>query len=165
MAKVFPDGWRELTATGAAASELQTLAELAAGLDDGYTIYHGVHWTRVEQHNFAIFGEIDFAIVGPTGKLLLIEQKSGLLNETVDGLKKSYADKEKSVPIQMARNTDALHHKLRRYCKGEPTLVDSLLYCPHYTVKQPGSAGMIQVSTELCPGWVRNTFWPGMSTQ
>ena len=44
------------------------------------------------------------AIVGPTGKLLLIEQKSGLLNETVDGLKKSYADKEKSVPIQMARN-------------------------------------------------------------
>ena len=142
MAKVFPDGWRELTATGAAASELQTLAELAAGLDDGYTIYHGVHWTRVEQHNFAIFGEIDFAIVGPTGKLLLIEQKSGWLNETVDGLKKSYADKEKSVPIQMARNTDALHNKLRRYCKGEPTFVDSLLYCPHYTVKQPGSAGI-----------------------
>ncbi|MFH1044566.1 MAG: hypothetical protein V1796_05850 [Pseudomonadota bacterium] len=29
MAKVFPDGWRELTATGAAERELQTLAQLA----------------------------------------------------------------------------------------------------------------------------------------
>ena len=142
MAKVFPDGWRELTATGAAARELQTLGELAAGLDDGYTIYHGVHWTRVERNNFAIFGEIDFAIVGPTGKLLLIEQKAGVLSETADGLTKIYSDKEKSVPFQMARNTDALHARLRQYCKGAPTFVDSLLYCPHYTVRQPGSAGI-----------------------
>ena len=87
-------------------------------------------------------GEIDFAIVGPTGKLLLIEQKAGLLMETADGLKKSYADKEKSVPIQMARNADALHSRLRQYCGADITHVDALLYCPHYTVKQPGSAGI-----------------------
>ena len=84
MAKVFPDGWKELTATGSAARELQTLGQLAAGLDDTYTVYHGVHWTRVERNNFAIVGEIDFAIVGPTGKLLLIEQKAGHLTETRD---------------------------------------------------------------------------------
>jgi hypothetical protein len=72
MAKAYPDGWRTLAATGAAARELQTLGELADGLPDGYTIYHGVHWTRVERNNFAIVGEIDFAIVGPTGKLLLL---------------------------------------------------------------------------------------------
>ena len=142
MAKAYPDGWRTLAATGAAARELQTLGELADGLPDGYTIYHGVHWTRVERNNFAIVGEIDFAIVGPTGKLLLIEQKAGLLMETADGLKKSYADKEKSVPVQMARNADALHSRLRQYCGTDITHVDALLYCPHYTVKQPGSAGI-----------------------
>ena len=142
MAKVFPGGWRELAATGTAQRELQTLAELADGLDDGYTVYHGVHWTRVEQNNYAIYGEIDFAIVGPTGKVLLIEQKAGLLTETAEGLKKSYADKQKSVAFQMARNADALHARLRAVCKGEPTFVDSLLYCPHYTVKAPGSAGI-----------------------
>ena len=51
MAKVFPDGWREMEATGGAARELQTLGQLAAGLDDTYTVYHGVHWTRVVRND------------------------------------------------------------------------------------------------------------------
>jgi len=142
MAKVFPDGWRQLAATGAAARELQTLAQLAAGLDDSYTVYHGVHWTRVDRSNTAIVGEIDFAVVGPTGKVLLIEQKAGLLTETAEGLVKKYADREKNVPLQMARSADALHARLRAFCKGEPTQVDALLYCPDYTVRQPGSVGI-----------------------
>ena len=44
---------------------------------------------------YAIFSEIDFAIVGATGKVLLIEQKAGLLTETSGGLTKSYPGKEK----------------------------------------------------------------------
>lgn len=142
MAKVFPDGWRELAMTSAAERELQTLALLADGLSDEYSVYHGVHWTRIENNNFAIYGEIDFAIVGPTGKVLLIEQKAGSLNETADGLSKKYSDKEKNVRVQMARNADGLHSRLRKFCKGEQTFVDSLLYCPDYTVKQPGTAGI-----------------------
>jgi hypothetical protein len=142
MARVIPDGWRELDASGAAARELQTLAQLAAGLSDAYTVYHGVHWTRVERNNYAIVGEIDFAIVGPTGKVLLIEQKTGVLFETPGGLVKKYAGKDKEVPFQMARSTEALHARLRQVCKGEQTYVDSLLYCPDYTVKDSGSAGI-----------------------
>lgn len=142
MAKVFPDGWRELEATGAAGRELQTLRQLAAGLDDSYAIYHGVHWTRVERNDFAIFGEIDFAVVGPTGRVLLIEQKAGILTETPTGLIKKYADKHQDVAIQMARTTEALRNRLRKACEGEPVSVDSLLYCPDYTVREPGSAGV-----------------------
>jgi hypothetical protein len=37
------------------------------GLDDTYTVYRGVHWTHVEWNRYAIFGGIDFAIVGPGG--------------------------------------------------------------------------------------------------
>ena len=70
MALVHPEGWRELTAIGAAQREIETLALLADGLDDSYTVYHGVHWTRVGQAGHAFVGEIDFAIVGPTGKVL-----------------------------------------------------------------------------------------------
>ena len=142
MAKVFPDGWRELIATGAAARELQTLAVLAAGLTDDYSVYHGVHWTRVERGQHAIVGEIDFAVVGPTGRLLLIEQKTGFLNEGEGGLTKTYANKEKDVASQMARSADALHNRLRAFCKGGPTAVDSMLYCPDYRVRSPGSAGI-----------------------
>lgn len=142
MAQVFPDGWREFAATGAAQRELQTLAQLAEGLSDGYAIFHGVHWSRVEEHNFALVGEIDFAIVGPTGKVLLIEQKSGFLTETDEGLCKKYRDRIKSVPVQMARTADAVHHRLRQVCPETPTQLESLLYCPDYTLRQPGSAGI-----------------------
>ncbi len=142
MAQVHPAGWKSLEATGAAERELQTLGQLAAGLPDDYTVYHGVHWTRVEQGRHAIFGEIDFAIVGPTGHLLLIEQKTGFLHESSEGLVKRYASGEKKVAFQMARSTDALHARLRQFCKGESTYVDALLYCPDHVVKDPGSAGI-----------------------
>lgn len=142
MAKVFPAGWRELTASGPAARELQTLAILSKGLPDTYCVFHGVHWTRITAGNFAVVGEIDFAIVGPTGKVLLIEQKTGLLKETAGGLVKQYEDKDKDVPLQLARTVDGLHNRLRSYCRGETTYVDALLYCPDFAVRQPGTAGI-----------------------
>ncbi len=66
MAKVVPEGWRELAAIGAALREIETLIVLAEGLSDDYTIYHGLHWTRIHQ-GCALVGEIDFAVVTPSG--------------------------------------------------------------------------------------------------
>ena len=142
MARVHPEGWRELATSRAAERELQTLAQLASGLPDDYAVYHGVHWTRVDQGGHAIFGEIDFAIVGPTGRLLLVEQKTGFLHESADGLVKRHAGGERRVAFHLARSTDALHARLRAFCKGEQTSVDAVLYCPDYTVKDPGTAGI-----------------------
>ncbi|GLT24201.1 nuclease [Zoogloea oryzae] len=142
MAIVHPAGWRELAATGAAQREIETLAQLADGLSDDYTIFHGVHWTRIHQGRHAIVGEIDFAIVGPTGKLLLVEQKSGFLAETPGGLVKRYGQKDKQVAMQLARNVDALTNRLRAVCDGDPIEVDALLFCPDYTVRSPGTAGI-----------------------
>jgi len=90
----------------------------------------------------ALVGEIDFAIVNPAGNLLLIEQKSGYLSETPEGLAKQYANKEKPVPVQMARSADSLRNRLYSYCKADKPHLDSLLYCPDHTVKHPGSAGI-----------------------
>jgi len=142
MAKVFPDGWRELEASGAAGREIQTLHRLAAGLDDRYSVYHGVHWTRIQEDHFAIVGEVDFAILGPTGKVLLIEQKTGILTETPTGLVKKFADKHKNVAIHLARTAEALRERLRRTCDTDAIELDTLLYCPDHTVREPGSAGI-----------------------
>lgn len=148
MARVFPDGWREMRASGAAARELQTLALLADGLDERYAVFHGVHWTRVGEERFAVVGEIDFAIVGPGGQVLLIEQRSGFLGETAQGLVKRYPQAEKNVAIELARTADALRARLHQYCEGNskagevPPAIDTLLYCPDYTVREPGSAGI-----------------------
>ena len=141
MAVIIPEGWRVLEATGAAQREIETLAVLEKALPDSYTVYHGVHWTRVQQVH-ALIGEIDFGIVNPAGRLLLIEQKSGFLVEAAEGIAKQYAQQEKLVPVQMARSAEALRARLIACCQGEKFSLDSLLYCPDYTVKSPGSAGI-----------------------
>lgn len=141
MARIQPDGWRELGVTGAAQREIETLEVLAAGLPDAYSVYHGVHWTNLE-HGFSVYGEIDFVVVNAAGHLLLIEQKSGFLNETDEGLIKSYGEKSKSVPLQMARTVNALTTKLRKRPGCEAAKVDYLLYCPDYTVRKVESAGI-----------------------
>jgi len=141
MANILPDGWRALEVTGAAAREIETLSSLAASLPDAYTVYHAVHWTHLE-HGFSVYGEIDFVVVNPAGDVLLIEQKSGFLIETPEGLAKRYAEKEKSVAMQMARTVSALRAKLHARPGCQAAQVDYLLYCPDYTVRQLETAGI-----------------------
>ena len=74
MAHIVPSGWHEAAVTGAIGREFDTLSILAAQLPDDYTVYHGVHWTRIERRMSA-YGEIDFIVLAPNGRILLIEQK------------------------------------------------------------------------------------------
>lgn len=141
MARIHPEGWRQIPASGALARELETLAELAQGLPDDFSVYHGIHWTRVDRAH-ALFGEIDFVVVGPTGRLLLIDQKSGFLDETAAGLVKTHIKTRKNVSAQLARTADHLRVRLIDYFEGRPPRLDVLLYCPDYVVRQPGSAGI-----------------------
>lgn len=142
MAHIHPEGWRELKASGAAQREIETLAVLAEGLDDRYAVYHGVHWTRIAEGNHALVGDIDFAVLGPTGKVLLIEQKSGLLAESPDGLVTRNARRGRSLQVQLAHTVSALAARLRDACEGEAVPLEALLYCPDYTVRSPGTAGL-----------------------
>ncbi len=142
MARILPDGWRELAVTGAAQREIETLAILADGLPDDYTVYHAVHWTGIDGR-YAIYGEIDFAVVSLAGDLLLIEQKSGFLDETADGLVKQYPGKSKSVPVQISRMLSQLRGKLAGRGDIPSVHTDALLYCPDYTVRKPETAGLV----------------------
>ena len=141
MAKLIPAGWRELRVLGRVDRELETLEVLEAGLPDTLTVFHGVHWTRIER-GFSVIGEIDFVIVGPAGRVLLIEQKSGFLRESADGLVKAYEGRDKNVPAQLKRTLDALTLRLAAVLPGESLTLDYLLYCPDYHVKSPATAGL-----------------------
>ena len=137
MAHIHPTGWREMSITGTAAREIETLFYLDEQLADApYSIYHGVHWTNVEQ-GFSAYGEIDFIIVAPNGRVLLIEQKSGFLTETPAGLVKSYQGKPQKVRNQILRTIEGL---VKRF--GSELSIDYLLYCPDYTVRDPHLAGI-----------------------
>jgi len=139
MAHIVPSGWRELVAIGGAQREIETLSWLADQLPDDYTVYHGVHWTRVEK-SVSTFGEVDFIVLAPSGRVLLIEQKAGFLSETEDGLVKQYAGKPKHVASQMMRNVSALTNRFGR--TGERLSIDYLLFCPDYLVQRPTLAGL-----------------------
>jgi hypothetical protein len=92
---------------------------------------------------YAIYGEIDFAIVNRAGDLLLIEQKSGFLEETADGLVKQYPGKSKNVPVQISRMVSNLRSKLAARGDIPSVHTDALLYCPDYTVRSPETAGLV----------------------
>jgi hypothetical protein len=142
MARIVPTDWRTLETTGAAVREIETLALLERGLPDALTVFHGVHWTRIQQ-GFAVIGEIDFVVLAPSGRMVLIEQKSGFLDESPDGLVKQYAaGARKHVARQLGRMLDGLRHRLADVAQGEPIALDYLLYCPDYVVKDKGSAGI-----------------------
>ena len=141
MAKVVPGGWRELRITGRVERELETLEQLETGLPDSLTVFHGVHWTRIER-GFSVIGEIDFVVVGSGGRVLLIEQKSGFLKESADGLIKAYEGRDKNVAAQLKRTLDALTARLAAVIPGESLTLDYLLYCPDYHVKSLATAGL-----------------------
>ncbi len=139
MAQIIPSGWRELGSTGAASREIATLAQFSAGLSDDYLVMHGVHWTNIEQH-YSVYGEIDFIVIAPNGRVLVIEQKSGFLQETDEGLIKRYPGRSEKVHLNLIRMIAGLRH---RFAQTGGTLdIDYLLYCPDYRIMQPALAGL-----------------------
>jgi len=145
VAKVIPDGWRELAAGeagGAAERELATLALLERGLPAAYTVYHGVHWTRLDEGGFSIYGDIDFVVVNAAGELLAIEQRSGFLEEGPHGLSSRRRGRDRNVAVGIARSRTALQARLAARLGGPVPRIEYLLYCPDYFVRQAHTAGI-----------------------
>lgn len=154
MARIVPDGWEALEITGSARREIETLHALTA-LPPEWTVLHGVHWTRIES-GCSVYGDIDFIVVAPNGRALMIEQRSGFLEETPEGLHKAYGSAKKRVATQILRSIDALAARFARSVPvplrtradaqrsrhGDRLAIDYLLYCPDYQVRDPDRAGL-----------------------
>ncbi|MFP3587293.1 ATP-dependent helicase [Paraburkholderia sp. SIMBA_055] len=141
MARIVPDDWKSLAATGAAARERETLALLEKALPENYTVYHGVHWTRLNQ-NFSVFGEADFVVVSPAGRVMIVEQKTGFLRETPKGLVKVYLQTERNVAIALAHTIEGLHRRFTAAFGAGTYFIEELLYCPDHIVKDAAIAGV-----------------------
>lgn len=141
MPRIHPEGWRQIPASGALARKLDTLAELEDGLPDGVSVFHGIHWTRAE-HEHLLFGAIDFAVLGPSGRVLLIQQVAGFLDETPEGLVKRHIRSRLNVSVELARTAEHLRARLKASLDGMEPVLELLLYCPDFTVRDPGSAGI-----------------------
>ncbi|MFM8678936.1 MAG: ATP-binding domain-containing protein [Alphaproteobacteria bacterium] len=141
MARIVPSDTAPDPVGGQVASpEMRTLARLRDGLDDTYTIYHGVHWARAGASG-SVYGEIDFIVANRFGRLLAIEQKDTPVVASGGDLVARYrvrrvgggpapAVREKSVVSQVNRNLNALRSGFANRHGGRQLHVDHLLYLP-----------------------------------
>lgn len=142
MAIIHPGGWRELADHGPAGRRVATLERLALGLPDDYTIYHGLHWSRLEEGQ-AVFEQVDFVVVAPDGALVLMEQLGGLLEETAEGLQRRQGGRPRLIASGMARSLSGLAQRLTERLGARAPRLEYLLYCPDYRVREPASAGIL----------------------
>ena len=144
MAHIVPSDLAQRALPGSHGGEIATLKRLKDGLGPGFTVYHGVHWSRAATDR-TTFGEIDFVVVNRDGRILVIEQKNGPLVETVNGLEKRYADGGKNVVHQIRRSVDSIKEKFRHLHPRKSHLkVDYLFYCPDHRVIDLNAAGLDQ---------------------
>ena len=80
MAQILPAFSDDLQASGASPAEWMTLKRLENGLPNDWLVFHNIRWTQAWDHGTNV-GEIDFCVLSPTGKVIVIEQKNGELIE------------------------------------------------------------------------------------
>ena len=142
MAKTYPSDFPDPDTSEIKSAELHTLKKLQAELPAECSVFHSVHWSRADEKNTA-YGEIDFIIMNNTGKVLVVEQKNGMLEETPDGLVKSYGLTKKVVSDQIQRNIGNIRDKFsKQHPGGEKLYIDYLIYCPDYKVININAVGI-----------------------
>ena len=116
MARLFPEDFDVVDNKRRFSGELATLLKLKEELSDQYCVFHGVHWTKIEDAA-SVYGEIDFLIINPYGKILAIEQKETSIERNKQGeLVAIYSEsdgqrKEKKIHSQVARNIQSLRQE------------------------------------------------------
>jgi len=120
--------------------EYDTALRLELQLPPTYQVFHSVYWSTSDEWS-SMLGEIDFIVMAPSGRLLLIEQKNGWLLETDEGLKKMYQTQEKSIFAQISRNYGKLASAFHK-THAQKLDIDFLLYCPDYQVVNRSAAGI-----------------------
>lgn len=137
-AKVYPTDTSELALDGAQARERDVLLQLQSDLPDNYTIYHGIHWSRIE-HGLTVTGRIQFLVLGPSGIVYCLLMKTGLMKLDEGRVIKQLGEQRQDVFNALAEQGDLLAQKFRQQHQGK-LRVEPIFYCPDFTV--PEAAGL-----------------------
>lgn len=142
MANIVPSNIVQLSLSDVHSHEMETLEILRKGLPSDYTVFHSVHWA-FENRDYSVFGEVDFVVLNQSGKVLVIEQKNGNLDEEGGQLVKHYGDANKNIANQIHRSLDYIRDKWgRQYGAAHKLDLDYLLYVPDYKVVNVTAPGI-----------------------
>lgn len=137
-ARVYPSDTSELALDGAQARERDVLLQLQGQLSDDYTIYHGIHWSRIE-HGLTVLGRIQFLVLGPSGIVYIILMKTGLMKVDQGRMVKQLGEQRQDVFNALAEQGELLAHKFKQQHQGNLRL-EPIFFCPDFTV--PEASGL-----------------------
>lgn len=94
--------------------ERDILRTLEQGLPDNFDVFHNLSWSAAQSDQQS-FGEFDIVLVSPGGQLLILEIKSGSVNDSEAGLTKHYGRYgPKDIGHQMRRMHASLLHRIEQ---------------------------------------------------
>lgn len=140
MARVFPSDISELALDGVQARERDVVLALQQQLPDAYTIYHGVHWSRIE-HGFTVTGRIQFLVLSPSGIVYCILMKTGLMKIEQGRFIKQLGEQRQDVFNALAEQGRLLAQKFMQQGQGR-LRVEPVFFCPDYTVPEVSGVGV-----------------------
>ena len=135
-AKVYPSETSELALDGAHARERDVLLQLQSQLSEAYTIYHGIHWSRIE-HGLTVTGRIQFLVLGPSGIVYCILMKTGLMKVEQGRVVKQLGEQRQDVFNALAEQGALLAQKFKHQHQGN-LRIEPIFYCPDFTVPDAG---------------------------
>lgn len=159
MAVLHPSLHPASALSAGAYRELDVLRVLEDGLPGGWDVFHNLDWASVANGRLQI-GEVDIAVVSPTGFLLLVEVKAGAVSEQEGNLVKRYgrgSEDAKDIGAQLRRNHAALLSRLKDNGLRE-VRVSTLLVLPDHRLQA-------QVLAHAPEAIVDASAWPELCTR
>ena len=122
--------------------ELDVLERLRDGLPSGFEVFHNIALHTLHGGRDR-YGEIDIAVLAPTGALLLMEIKAGAVVLREGEVIKLYGERECDVAHQVDMQRAAMQHRLHE--AGLKPAIVSCLVLPDYAL---GDAAVVSVPRE-----------------
>ncbi|MDX1669201.1 MAG: hypothetical protein R3194_07280, partial [Limnobacter sp.] len=139
-AQLFPSDLSYRNFEGHAIRQWDTLEVLRDNLPSGYSVFHGLHWSRLEA-GLTVSGQLQFVILTPAGGLVCMLMRTGLLQVRDGSCFKKYMGQSEDVIETLHRDAARLVVGLRERGDLMPH-VEPLLYCPDFKMVAQAGLGL-----------------------
>jgi hypothetical protein len=141
-ATLYPSDLSCQSFEGHAARQWDVLKTLRDGLPDGFCVFHGLHWSRLEA-GLTVSGQLQFVILTPSGGLICLLMRTGLLFVEQGRCIKKQGQTSEDIIESLNRQSNLLIQQIQKGLSVTPPL-EPILFCPDYKVIDPSAFGFAQ---------------------
>lgn len=140
MAAIYPSDINSESLSGQASREWDTLLQLKSSLPDDFSVFHGLHWTRLEA-GLTVVGQLQFVLLLPSGGLVCMVMRTGLIKAEQGALLKRLGGQAEDLIETLNGQSDHLAEQVGR-AAGCKVLVERILFCPDHRLVEKSGFGI-----------------------